>query len=74
MANAAAQNTAARNQRFQDLVASSVEPAPNNYSSEIQGLMSHSQANPDANYAKAGALLVEQRDEVDAFIDWVLFG
>ncbi len=73
MANGAAQSVASRQQQFMNMVDGSSQATPNNYSSEIQKLTSL-RAAPDEDYIKAGALLVERRDEVDAFIDWVLFG
>ena len=84
-ANTAAQSVAARQRDFMSLVEGSSQAAPNNYSSEIQAAtpptydseiqkLAALRTAPDADYIKAGALLVERRDEVDAFINWVLFG
>ena len=72
MANSASQNVASRQQRFMDLVRSTA-PTTNNYDAEIQEL-TKMQSERGEDYVKSGALLVERRDEVDKFIDWVLFG
>lgn len=72
IANSAAQNVATRQKRFMDLVHSTA-PTNNGYDNEINEL-AHKGAAVDEDYIKAGSLLVDRRDEVDAFIDWVLFG
>ena len=75
MANAAAQNVANRQQRFMSMVnGTAAQGQPNNYSTEIQQLATKAGAEPTEDYIKAGMLLVDRREEIDAFVDWTLFG
>jgi len=72
MANSAAQNVANRQQRFMDLVRST-STNNGNYDAEIHDLVKK-QTVVDDDYIKVGSLFVDRRDEIDSFIDRVLFG
>ena len=64
MANNARQRVSSRQQQFLNMVANSATPDASAQPAEA----------PAAQYAKMGRLLDENRDIVDRFVDWVLFG
>jgi len=76
MANAAKQNVSNRQNRFMQMVEGTASGQPNNYSTELPQMpqLMKQQSAPSEDYVKAGMLLVDRRDEVDAFVDWTLFG